>query len=62
MSRLKLQNAVANLLEIVLALRPPGRFAGRLHGRHEQRHQEPEDGDHAEQLHERKAAATAVRI
>jgi hypothetical protein len=62
MSRLKLQHAVANLLEIVLALRPPGRLPGRLHGRHEQRHQEAEDGDHAEQLHEREAAAPTARI
>jgi hypothetical protein len=34
------------LLEVVAALRPPGRFAGGLDGRQEQCHQQADDGDH----------------
>ena len=45
-----------NLLEIVRALGPPRRFASRLHRRQEQRHQDTDDRDHHEQLHQREAA------
>ena len=47
-------HAQADLLQIVRALRAPGRFAGRLHGRQQQRHQHADDGDHHQQLDERK--------
>jgi hypothetical protein len=36
----------AELLEIADALGSPGRLAGRLHGRQQQRDQDADDGDH----------------
>ena len=45
------------LLEVVLALHPPGRFAGSLHRRQEQCHQDADDGDDDEQLNQRKPTA-----
>ena len=47
----------AELPKIVRALRPPGRFAGRLNGRQQQRDQDADDRDHHQQLDERKAAS-----
>jgi hypothetical protein len=49
-------NGDAELLEIVAARHPPGRFAGRLHGRQKERNQHADNGDHHKQLNERKAA------
>jgi hypothetical protein len=46
----------ADLLEIVAALRPPGRFAGGLHGRQQQTNQDADDRDHDQQLDQRKTA------
>ena len=40
----------ADLLEVVDALGPAGRLAGRLHGRQEQGDQHGDDGDHHQQL------------
>jgi hypothetical protein len=50
----------AELLEIVAALRPPRGFAGGLHRRQEQRHQEGDDRDHHEHLDEREARPLSV--
>jgi hypothetical protein len=47
----------AELLEVVLALDAAGRFARGLHRRQEQGHENADDGDHHEQLHEREAGA-----
>ena len=45
----------ADLLEIVRALRLASRFACRLNGRQHERHEHANDGDHDQQLNERKA-------
>jgi hypothetical protein len=42
-----------HLLQLVGALHPPRRFAGRLHRRQQQRDQDANDGNHDEQFHER---------
>jgi hypothetical protein len=42
-----------HLLQVVAALHPPRRLARRLHGRQQQRHQHPDDGDHHQQLNQR---------
>ena len=42
-----------DLLQVVDALAPPRRLAGRLHGRQQQRDQHADDGDHHEQLDQR---------
>jgi hypothetical protein len=47
----------AELLQVVLALRLPSRFAGGLHGGNQQRDQDADDGDDDEQLDQRKARA-----
>ncbi len=44
----------ADLLKMVRALQPPGRFPRSLHRRQQQRDQDANDGDNHEQLHERK--------
>src|SRR5437762_3323790 len=49
--------ADAELLEVVAALRPPGRLASGLHRRQEQGDQNADDGNDDEQLDEREAAA-----
>jgi hypothetical protein len=54
--------AQPQLLEIVLALRLSGRFAGALHCRHQHRNQNADDGDYDEQLDERKAASRREAI
>ena len=46
----------ADLLEVVDALRPPGRLAGRLHGGQQQGDQDRDDRDHHQELDEREAA------
>ncbi len=43
-----------DLLDVVDALRSPRRFSGRLDRRQEQGHENSNDGDHDEQLDERK--------
>ena len=50
------QGRDADLLEVVGALHPPGGFPRGLHGRQQQRDQDPDDRDHDQQFHERKAA------
>ncbi len=47
----------ADLLQIIGASRTPRTFAGRLHGRQEQRNENADDGDHHKQLHERKTTS-----
>ena len=47
----------AELLEVVAALHTAGGLAGRLHRRQEQPNQDADDGDHDQQLDERKAAS-----
>jgi hypothetical protein len=47
----------ADLLHVVLALRPPGGFARLLDGRQEQRDQDRNDRDHDQQLDECKPVA-----
>jgi len=44
-----------DLLEVVSALRPASRFPGRLHGRQQQRDQDPDDGDYDQQLDQGKS-------
>ena len=46
--------ADADLLEVVDALRAPGSLAGGLDCRQQQRHKDPDDRDHDQQLDERK--------
>ena len=46
------------LLYVVEALDPPGRLAGLLHGRQQQRHQHPDNGDHDQQFYERETTAS----
>ena len=46
------------LMQIVLTGHPPGRFAGHLHGRQQQRNEHADNRDHDEQLDQREAAAT----
>jgi hypothetical protein len=41
----------ADLLQIVHALRSPGRFASRLHRRQQKRNEDANDGDNDKQLH-----------
>jgi hypothetical protein len=43
----------ADLLQVVLALASPGRFAGLLHGGKQQGNQHRNDGDHHQQLDQR---------
>src|SRR5436305_4620163 len=45
------------LPEIIRTLRPPRSFASRLHGGQEERYKDADDGDHDEQLNQRKRAA-----
>jgi hypothetical protein len=40
----------SHLLEVVFALRPPGRLAGRLHGRQEEGHEDSDNRDHDQKL------------
>ena len=54
---LMLQTTKRHLLQMVGALYLPGRFAGRLYGGQQQRHQDADDGDHDQQLDERKGGA-----
>ena len=43
------------LLQVVVALGPPRRFAGRLDRGQQQRDQDADDGDHDQQFNQRKA-------
>jgi len=43
-----------HLLEIIRALQPPARSPCRLHGRQEQGDEDANDGDHHQELDERK--------
>jgi hypothetical protein len=52
----------ADLPEIVGASQPARRFAHALHGRHQQAHQDRDDGDDHQQLDERKAGARPARV
>jgi hypothetical protein len=47
------------LLEMVLALIPPGGFAGCLHRWQQKSHEHADDRDHHQQFHERKAGGNA---
>src|SRR5262245_17769032 len=49
----------AHLPEIVGATRPTRRLAGSLHRRQKQSHQNPDDGNHNEQFHQRKGGSLA---
>jgi len=51
---LVVQEAQADLLEVVLALQPACRLAGGLHGGQQQRDENADDGDHHQQLDQRK--------
>jgi hypothetical protein len=46
----------AQLVKIVAATVPPRRFAGRLHRRQQETDQDANDGNHNQQLHQRKTA------
>ena len=47
----------ADLLQVVGATGASGRLAGMLHGGQQERDQNPDDGDHDEQLDQRETAA-----
>jgi hypothetical protein len=47
----------ANLLEVIAALHAAGCFAGGLHRRQQQGDEHTDDGDHHQQLHERKSGS-----
>ena len=49
----------AELLQVVLALQPPRRFPRRLHGRQQQRDQDPDDRNDNEQFNQVEPAETA---
>jgi hypothetical protein len=49
------------LFEIVGALHPPRSLAGRLDRRQQQRHQNPDDGNHYQQFDKRKPAWQAAK-
>jgi hypothetical protein len=46
----------AHLTHLVAALRPTGRFTGRLHGRQQQGDQDANDRDHYQQLDQSEAS------
>ena len=48
----------ADLLEVVRALGPTGRLAGRLDGGQEQGDQDGDDGDHHQQLDQRESCSS----
>jgi len=56
-----LANSQADLPEVIGALRPPGGFAHRLHGRQQQRDQHADDGDHHQQFDQGESTAAASR-
>ena len=47
----------SHLLDVVRALQPPCRLPSRLHGRHQQADQNPDDRDHHQEFHERERGA-----
>jgi hypothetical protein len=47
---MKIVRGETNLLEAIGALHSAGRFASRLNGWQQQRHQDPNDGNHHQQL------------
>jgi len=49
-----------DLLEVIRALRPPGRLAGGLDGREQERNQHSDDGDDDQQLDQRETAVRGV--
>jgi len=53
-------HAQADLLQVIDALRPPGRFARGLHGGEQQRDQDRDDGDDHQEL-DQGEAATCLR-
>lgn len=63
-----IRHAKANLLQIILALKSPGRLPGRLNGWKQQGNQNADDGDDDKQLNEREAGSptpppgTSLRI
>jgi hypothetical protein len=50
------------LAQVVLTFRPARSLAGRLHGRQEQRHKHPNDGDNHEQLDQGEAMGSRVAL
>ena len=51
---LKVMCPQSQLLEIIAALHPSRRLAGRLHRRQQQRNQNPDDRDDHQEFHQRK--------
>ena len=51
----------AQLLQVVVAVGPPGRLPGRLDGRQQQGHQDPDNGDHHQQLDQGEPRPAALR-
>ena len=51
------KGGVHDLLDLIGALRPPGRLAGRLDRRQQQGDQDANDGDHDQQFDQREAGA-----
>jgi hypothetical protein len=49
-----------NLFEVVRTLHPPGRLARGLHGREQQRHENANNRDDDQELHEREASPTFI--
>jgi hypothetical protein len=48
------------LLQLVLALRSTGRFAGLLDSRQQERNQNGNDGNHYQQLNQRESASSGI--
>jgi hypothetical protein len=51
-----LRDGQAELLEIVRTLCPPRRFAGGLHGRQQESHQNTDDGNDNQQFDQRESS------
>jgi hypothetical protein len=54
------QRPQADLLQVVLALRTPGRLAGRLNRRQQERYQYSDNGDYDQQFHQGKSPSLAA--
>ncbi len=60
--RLKVRDPQTDLLQVVLTLRTTRGLAGGLHRGQQQRHQDADDGNHHQQLDQRKAATAFSHI
>jgi hypothetical protein len=59
--RFEIVQRQSQLLNLILALRAPGRLAGRLHGGQQQRHEHADNGDDDQELNQREPDHTTRR-